>query len=125
MSKKILIVDDSPTMLMSMSSVLTKSGYEVAQANSGAEAVKAVEAGAKPALVITDYHMPGMTGDSLARRLRKVRPDIPIILFTGFSSEISEETAREAGIEEIVPKPVLASQLTMAIRRVLETARRD
>jgi CheY-like chemotaxis protein len=76
-------------------------------------------------LVITDQHMPGMTGDSLARRLRKVRPDIPIILFTGFSSEISEETAREAGIQEIVPKPVLASQLTMAIRRVLETARRD
>jgi CheY-like chemotaxis protein len=74
-------------------------------------------------LVITDQHMPGMTGDSLARRMRKVRPDLPIILFTGFSSEISEESAREAGIDEVVPKPVLASQLTSAIRRVLALAR--
>lgn len=124
--ESILVVDDERAIRRFCQRSLTPLGYRVH--STGDPEVALADFKRDPSafdLVITDQHMPGMTGDSLARRLRKVRPDIPIILFTGFSSEISEETAREAGIQEIVPKPVLASQLTMAIRRVLETARRD
>ncbi len=124
--ESILVVDDERAIRRFCQRSLTPLGYRVH--STGDPEVALADFKRDPSaydLVITDQHMPLMTGDSLARRLRKVRPDIPIILFTGFSSEISEETAREAGIEEIVPKPVLASQLTTAIRRVLETARRD
>lgn len=122
--ESILVVDDERAIRRFCQRSLTPLGYRVH--STGEPEVALAEFKRDPRaydLVITDQHMPGMTGDSLARRLRKVRADIPIILFTGFSSEISEETAREAGIEEIVPKPVLASQLTTAIRRVLEMAR--
>lgn len=123
--ESILVVDDERAIRRFCQRSLTPLGYRIH--STGEPEAALADFKRDPAafdLVITDQHMPGMTGDSLARRLRKVRPDIPIILFTGFSSEISEEAARDAGIDEVVPKPVLASQLTTAIRRVLETARR-
>jgi len=122
--ESILIVDDERAIRRFCQRSLTPLGYRVHC--TGDPLMALVDFKKDPAafdLVITDQHMPGMTGDSLARRMRKVRPDLPIILFTGFSSEISEESAREAGIDEVVPKPVLASQLTSAIRRVLALAR--
>jgi PAS domain S-box-containing protein len=123
--ESILVVDDERAIRRFCQRSLTPLGYRIHC--TGEPEVALAEFKRDPSaidLVITDQHMPGMTGDSLARRLRKVRADIPIILFTGYSSEISEEAARDAGIDEVVPKPVLASQLTTAIRRVLEAARR-
>ena len=124
--ESILVVDDERAIRRFCQRSLTPLGYRVHC--TGEPQVALADFKKDPAafdLVITDQHMPGMTGDTLARRLRKVRADIPIILFTGFSSEISEKTARDAGIDEIVSKPVLTSQLTTAIRRVLEAARRS
>ena len=123
--ESILVVDDERAIRRFCQRSLTPLGYRIH--STGEPEAALAEFKRDPSafdLVITDQHMPGMTGDSLARRLRKVRADIPIILFTGYSSEISEEAARDAGIDEVVPKPVLASQLTTAIRRVLEAARR-
>lgn len=122
--ESILVIDDERAIRRFCQRSLTPLGYRVYC--TGEPEVALADFKKEPSafdLIITDQHMPGMTGDVLAKRIRKVRGDIPIILFTGFSSEISEETAREAGIDEVVPKPVLASQLTTAIRRVLEAAR--
>lgn len=124
MSKKILIVDDSPTMLMSMSSVLTKSGYEVAQANSGEEAVRAVEGGAKPALVITDYHMPGMTGVELIKKLRSMASCrfAPMLILTTESQQAKRDEAKAAGATGWLVKPVAPDQLLGVIKQVVPGA---
>jgi CheY-like chemotaxis protein len=71
-------------------------------------------------LVITDYSMPGMAGIDLARRMLQIRPQLPIILCTGFSSTITEEKARIAGIKGFAMKPVAMKELAALIRKVLD-----
>jgi CheY-like chemotaxis protein len=71
-------------------------------------------------LVITDMTMPNMTGDTLAKALMKIRPDIPIILCTGFSERISEEKAKAIGVKEFVMKPLAMSDFARRIRKVLD-----
>jgi CheY-like chemotaxis protein len=71
-------------------------------------------------LVITDMTMPNMTGDKLAVEIMKIRPDIPTILCTGFSSVISEEKARALGIRAFITKPILRHELAVKIREALD-----
>lgn len=67
-------------------------------------------------LVITDMTMPGMTGEKLAREILNLRPEMPIILITGFSKWITEKTAKEIGIRFFFLKPIDFHKLTEAIR---------
>lgn len=71
-------------------------------------------------LVITDMTMPNMTGDKLVGELIKIRPDIPIILCTGFSEMMSEEKAEALGIKGFLMKPVVMKDLSGMIRKVLD-----
>jgi CheY-like chemotaxis protein len=71
-------------------------------------------------LVITDMTMPNMTGAELAPKLLDIRPDIPIILCTGFSEVINEEKAKAMGIREYILKPVVRDVLARTIRKVLD-----
>jgi len=64
--------------------------------------------------------MPGMTGLDLARECLQVRRNLPIILTTGFSERVTQETARAVGIREYVMKPVVLRQLSQVIRKVLD-----
>jgi FixJ family two-component response regulator len=66
--------------------------------------------------------MPGMTGADLARRMMQIRPDIPIILCTGYSTIISEEKAKSMGIREFALKPLAKKDIAQLIRKVLDTA---
>ena len=68
----ILLVDDSATILMSMSSILSRAGYQVEQAASGEAAMGKLKAGALPKLIITDFNMPGMNGAQLIAEARKL-----------------------------------------------------
>jgi two-component system cell cycle sensor histidine kinase/response regulator CckA len=82
----------------------------------------------KPAyfdLVITDMAMPNMTGDKLAVELIKIRPDIPVILCTGYSKKISDDTAPEIGIKAFVYKPVVKADLAKTVRKVLDEAKKS
>jgi CheY-like chemotaxis protein len=72
-------------------------------------------------LVITDMTMPNMMGDELAIEMMKIRPDIPIILCTGFSGHTSEEQALEKGIRAFVMKPLDVIELAKIIRNVLDS----
>ena len=72
-------------------------------------------------LVITDMTMPGMTGAELARHILEIRPGLPIIICTGFSEVINEETAKSIGIRELVMKPMLRNQMAKVIRKVLDS----
>ena len=70
-------------------------------------------------LVITDMTMPNMTGDRLARKLMEIRPDVRIILCTGFSDLIDEDKAKEIGIRAFVMKPIMVREISETIRKVL------
>ena len=74
--------------------------------------------------MITDQIMPHMTGMQLAKELLGLRKDIPIILITGFSEDVSEETAKALGIREFLFKPTNAQTLSEAISRVLDQNKR-
>lgn len=73
-------------------------------------------------LVVTDMTMPNITGEKLAVELMKVRPDIPIILCTGYSKKISDETASEFGLKAFLYKPVVMVDLVKTVRKVLDEA---
>ena len=71
-------------------------------------------------LVITDMTMPKITGDLLAQKLMDIKPDIPVILCTGFNETITEEKALALGIDKFVMKPIIKDDLADAIRSVLD-----
>ena len=74
--------------------------------------------------MITDMTMPGMTGDALNLAIKKIRPDIPVILCTGFSSLISMDRAKSLGIDKYLEKPVRIEVLASAVREILDGRRR-
>jgi PAS domain S-box-containing protein len=121
--ERILFVDDELTISKMGSKVLKRLGYSVTSCTSSIEALELFLS--KPGafdLVITDMTMPNLTGDKLAMELMKIRPDIPIILCTGYSKQISEETASEIGIRAFVYKPIVRADLAKIIRKVLDDA---
>ncbi len=92
-TRTVLVVDDDPLVAMGTVAMLEDLGHRVREAASGREALEIIEADAAIDLVVTDQAMPGMTGVELARRLRALRPDLPIILSTGFAELKPEESA--------------------------------
>ncbi len=70
--------------------------------------------------MITDMTMPNMTGEKLAAEIMNIRPDIPVILCTGFSEVITADKAKAMGIREYVMKPILKRRIAETIRRVLD-----
>jgi len=71
-------------------------------------------------LVITDMAMPNMPGNKLAIELIKIRPDIPILLCTGFSESMSEEKIKSLGIKGLLLKPIIISDLAKKMREILD-----
>jgi len=95
-------------------------GYEVTTYTRSLEALTAFQADPQGIdLVITDQTMPEMSGERLIQELRRLRPDIPIILCTGFSHRMTAENAQALGIDAFVTKPVVTQELAVAIARVL------
>jgi YesN/AraC family two-component response regulator len=71
-------------------------------------------------LLITDLTMPGFTGLELSEKVKEIRPDIPIILFTGYSDQVSKDAAIAAGISEYCMKPISMRGLSQVVSKVLE-----
>jgi len=117
----ILLVDDEEMLVVGfLSRILEDLGYNVIARTSSIEALKEFEKDPdKFDLVITDQIMPELTGSELAKELLLIRPDIPVILCTGFSEVISPEKVKEIGIKEFVMKPFDIIQLAKLIRKVL------
>ena len=119
--ERILFVDDEEPLVRMVQQMLEGLGYDVTVRTSSVEAFEAFRAQPdKFDLIITDQTMPNKTGVQLARDLMRIRPDIPIILCTGFSEVISEKEAKARGIRGYVMKPVVKSEIAKAIRRVLD-----
>ena len=117
----ILFVDDEESLVQLGKEMLTKMGYEVVGRVNSLEAREVFRS--QPDrfdLVITDMTMPNMTGVELATELMRIRPNIPIILCTGFSETVSSEKAKHLGIRQFIMKPLLKQHIAVAIRRVLD-----
>ena len=122
-SARILFVDDEEGVITSGRGILEQLGYDVVPTTSAGEALELFTAHPESFdLVLTDMTMPKMTGLELAEELCRVRPDIPIVLCTGFSLGLSPQRIREAGIREMVMKPMVASELSAAVHKALNPA---
>ncbi len=119
-NESILFVDDE-TMLAEFGEIaLGRLGYDVTVFTKSNAALEVFRKDPQRFdLIITDQVMPGMTGMELAEAAIATRPDMPIILTTGFSQTITAEMCRQRGIKEFVMKPLVVRELSRAIRRAL------
>jgi PAS domain S-box-containing protein len=116
----ILFVDDEVMLVNVGQATLERLGYEVVARTSSIEALEAFRAMPQRFdVVVTDQTMPNMTGEHLTRELRRIRPDIPIILCTGFSHTINAEKAQALGIDAFCKKPLVPRDLAVTIQQVL------
>jgi len=123
-TERILFIDDEASIAKIGSQILERLGYSVTTRISSIEALELFRS--KPNdfdLVITDMTMPNMTGDKLASELMNIRSDISIILCTGYSKKISDETALEIGIKSFAYKPIVKADLAKTVRKVLDEAK--
>ncbi|MCP3872370.1 MAG: PAS domain S-box protein [Desulfobacteraceae bacterium] len=120
-NEHILFIDDEIDIIHLYQKFLERLGYSVEPYADPLEALENFKTNFKKFdLVITDFAMPKITGDKLAAQIIKLRPDIPIILSTGYSESVSPESAKESGIKEILQKPVIIKELSQKIRGVLD-----
>jgi CheY-like chemotaxis protein len=113
----ILVVDDDPLIAMSTVSMLEDLGHTAIEANSAQRALEILEAGQAVDLMMTDQAMPGMTGVELAEIVRRKRPNMPVLLVTGYADL---PTARTSNLRRL-SKPYHQAQLQAEIDRLLET----
>ena len=103
---KILVLDDEEEIVSVFSMLMEQFGYQAEFFSNGLEALEAVErAPTRFDLIVTDIRMPQMDGLTLARRIRAVRPDIPIIFMTGYPSDEIKRKTRELGKTVFLEKP--------------------
>ena len=110
-----------PLLLKWGGKVLEQLGYSVTTRTSSVEALELFRS--KPQafdLVVTDMTMPNMTGDKLAAEIMNIRSDISVVLCTGYSKKISEESAAEIGIKAFAYKPIVKADLAKTVRKVLD-----
>ena len=119
-TERILFVDDEKPLVDLGQQMLERLGYQVSSRTSSVEALELFKTlPNRFDLVITDMTMPNMTGEKLTEELLKIRSDIPIILCTGYSQQLTEQRAREIGIQEYVLKPISVNDMAKSIRNVL------
>jgi len=117
----ILFVDDEETIVWLGKELLTQLGYTVEVQTNSVEALNVFRHDPQRFdLVITDQTMPGLTGEALSRELLRIRPELPIILCTGFSHIMTAEKAKALGIQAYLMKPLAIRDLASIVRHVLD-----
>ena len=125
-SLRILIVDDENLLATLNKSALESLGYNVTATTSSTKALaKFYTHTDEFDLVITDQTMPDMSGLELAQEIMKIKPEMPIILCSGYSSVVTEEEALAQGIKKYVTKPVNIGTLAQIVREVLDESQAE
>ena len=121
-SGRILLVDDEIQVVQVTGELLNSLGYDVTGSTSALAALSMITENPEGFdLVLTDLTMPELTGVELSKKIRRVRDDIPVVLFTGYSDSISREEAEEAGVKRYCMKPVSLRELSRVIFSTLQT----
>jgi CheY-like chemotaxis protein len=125
-NERILLVDDEPGIVAMSCKMLAAMGYHVTAAANGSEAIERFQE--EPHnfdLVITDMIMPDMTGNKLAQLILTIRPDVPVVLTTGYMDQSTLKEAEEMGICSVVLKPFGKKQMSDAIKKALDSPKED
>ena len=118
--ERILLIDDEQPLVEIGKQMLERLGYKVDTRTSSIEALNLFKADPhRFDLVITDIVMPNMTGDKLADEMIGIRPDIPIVLCTGYSEKFTRRDASDMGIEAFLMKPLVMQDLANTVRQAL------
>jgi len=120
--RRILVVDDEASIRELLAKTLSLAEYDVDTAADGNTALAQLHDGADCDLAIIDLKMPGMDGLVLIRQLKKERPDLPVIIITGFSTEVSAIEAINLGVAGYLTKPFRAPQVLAATAKALGVA---
>jgi CheY-like chemotaxis protein len=117
-SRKVLVVDDDPVVRKSFDRVLSSKGYAVITAENGEEALRKLNE-EKYDVVYTDIRMPGMNGLEVAEKIKARRPWTPVVIITGYGTDIAEERAKAAGVSSFLHKPLSPAMIEGSARDVL------
>jgi CheY-like chemotaxis protein len=118
--QRVLVVDDEPSVLAACQQLLDRLNYEVVACSHPAQALELLRA--QPAAVdvlLTDQAMPHMTGPALAEAARRVRPDLPVVLTTGFLDDAVRHAVEAIGIDQVLCKPYTVADLSAALHTAL------
>ncbi len=121
MSKRILIVDDEPDLLLTLEYNFKKEGYQTITASNGSEALKAASSSPAPDLVVLDLMLPDMSGTEVCRTLRanEQTKDLPVVMLTAKGEEIDRVVGFEVGADDYVIKPFSVRELILRVQAVL------
>ncbi len=122
-TERVLFVDDEKQLVQTGKMMLQYLGYQVTAVHSSTEALRIfLEHPMAFDLVLTDQTMPDITGAALAEEILCLRPDMPVILCTGYSDQIDRTRSMKIGIREFLQKPLTAAMLSTALRRALDSS---
>jgi DNA-binding NtrC family response regulator len=117
----VMIVDDERPLVALTEEMLARLGYEPVGFDSSAAALRAFQAQPRRFdVILTDEAMPELTGTDLAREIRRLRSDVPIILMSGYGGTQLNTRAASNGVSEVLRKPLQSRELAEALARVLE-----
>ena len=116
----ILLVEDNERIREAGQETLESLGYRALIASNGREALEVYRSAEKVDLVLTDIVMPEMGGKELVRELRKMNPALKVVITTGYVLTADLEELEEAGIQEVIRKPLDVNSLAETLRRVLD-----
>jgi CheY-like chemotaxis protein len=121
----VLLVDDEEALVRLGEEMIAELGYEPVGFTSSAAALKAFRAAPQRFnAVLSDETMPEMTGSDLAREIRSIRPDMPVVLMTGFISPALSARARDIGVAEVLAKPLVAADIARSLAGVFNPCTR-
>jgi CheY-like chemotaxis protein len=121
--ERVLLVEDEAPLLAGTAEVLSRLGYEPVPFSDSRAALAAFEAApGKFDVVVTDEVMPGLTGTGLAGMVRRHRPELPIVLVSGYSGPLLTQQALAAGVSELLTKPLQSREIAATLARVLHRA---
>lgn len=121
--KKILMVEDDAEMRALFRDFFREEGFEIEMVSNGSEALRRVAREAY-ALILTDLRLPGLTGLDLLPGIKKLRPDVPVIVLSAFGSEENRKKALQKGATIYLEKPFHLNTLREILQEILSPSRR-
>ena len=120
-TEKILLVDDETAIVKLEKQMLEKLGYQITGKTNSIDALKTFRSDPDNFdIVVTDMNMPGLTGMQLAKEILSIRPELPIIICTGFSEWLNEEQVYKLGVKGLLMKPMSKARIAETIRNLLD-----
>jgi CheY-like chemotaxis protein len=116
-AKRILLVEDERDVLDMLLEILAAEGFAAQTASDGEEALARFRRQSYD-IVFTDMNMPGLTGLEVAAEIKKLRPEVPVVLLTGWDMEITPAQLRDRGIDALIKKPFAISDILQAIAQL-------